>query len=179
MTTTASEALHPDAPHHLPFYITAPGDSDGLMVVTGLFVLAAVAGVGVLYFKLHALPEQMAHRGQKVQFELVAVLALLALFTHNHTFWVAGLLLALLPLPDFTTPLRTMARSLERIADQPSAQASHDQTAAPESSPRTSAVPSSVAPAVSAPTSATSEAASAVAATAGAPGPDDVRQDKG
>jgi len=119
MAATDLGALHAEAPHHLPFFITAPSDSDSLMVATGLFVLAAVVGVGVLYFKLHALPEQMAHRGQKVQFELVAVLALLALFTHNHTFWVAGLLLALLPLPDFTTPLRTMARSLEKIANGP------------------------------------------------------------
>jgi len=31
-------------------------------------------------------------------------------------FWIAGRLLALAPLPDFTTPLRSMARSLRRIA---------------------------------------------------------------
>jgi len=87
-----------------------------LFVVMTMFVLLAVIGIGIFYFKLHALPEQMAHRGQKVQFELVAVLALLALFTHNHAFWIAGLLLALVPLPDFMTPLSSMARSLERIA---------------------------------------------------------------
>jgi hypothetical protein len=119
MTTPAPAALNPAAPHHLPFFITPPGTTDGLMVVTAAFLLFAVVGIGVLYFKLHALPEQMAHRGQKVQFELVAVLALLALFTHNHAFWVAGLLIALIPLPDLTTPLGNMARSLERIADTP------------------------------------------------------------
>jgi hypothetical protein len=133
MAATDLGALHAEAPHHLPFFITAPGASDGLMVSTGLFLLAAVVGIGVFYFKLHALPEQMAHRGQKVQFELVAVLALLALFTHNHTFWVAGLLLALVPLPDFTTPLRTMASSLEKIANA--------QAAAPAPSPSTGAEP--------------------------------------
>ncbi len=116
MTTMGTEALHPDAPHHLPFFITAPGATDTLMVASGLFLFVALLAVGVLYFKLHALPEQMAHGGQKIQFELVAVLALLALFTHNHAFWVAGLLLALLPLPDFTTPLQTIANSLEAIA---------------------------------------------------------------
>lgn len=83
----------------------------------GIFLLLAVIGIGVFYFKLHALPEQMAHRGQKIQFEIVAVLALLALFTHNHLFWVAGLLLALIPLPDFTTPLTSIAHSLARIAE--------------------------------------------------------------
>jgi hypothetical protein len=81
-----------------------------------IFVLLAVIGIGVFYLKLHSLPEQMAHRGQKVQFQIVAVLGLLALFTHNHAFWVAGLLLALVPLPDFTTPLSSIAGSLDRIA---------------------------------------------------------------
>jgi hypothetical protein len=107
----------------LPFFITAPDATDALMVSTAVFLLGAVISVGVLYFKLHALPEQMAHRGQKIQFELVAVLALLALFTHNHAFWVAGLLLALLPLPDFTTPLSTIAASLQKIADKDTADA--------------------------------------------------------
>lgn len=82
MATPASDHLNPAAPHHLPFFITAPGDTDVLMAATAAFLLLAVTGIGVLYLRLHALPEQMAHRGQKVQFELVAVLALLALFTH-------------------------------------------------------------------------------------------------
>jgi hypothetical protein len=111
-----AEPLHPAAIHHLPPFVTAPGETDVLFAVMAIFVLLALIGIGVFYFKLHALPEQMAHRGQKVQFQIVAVLALLALFTHNHAFWIAGLLLALIPLPDFTTPLSSMAGSLERIA---------------------------------------------------------------
>jgi hypothetical protein len=58
----------------------------------------------------------MAHKSQKLQFEIVAVLGLLALFTHMHIFWVAGLLLALIDLPDFGTPLRRIAGSLEKMA---------------------------------------------------------------
>lgn len=125
--------INPAAPHHLPFFITAPGQTDGLFVATGIFVLLAVIGIGVLYFKLHALPEQMAHRGQKVQFEIVAVLALISLFTHNHVFWIAGLLLALVPLPDFSTPLNSMARSLGRMAgrSEPDAPAQGDKSAVP------------------------------------------------
>ena len=111
-----TDPLHPTATHHLPPFVTAPGETDVLFVVMAIFVLLAVIGIGLFYFKLHALPEQMAHRGQKIQFELVAVLALLALFTHNHAFWIAGLLLALIPLPDFTSPLSSIARSLDRIA---------------------------------------------------------------
>ena len=48
----------------------------------------------------------MAHKHHKLQFEIVAVLGLLALFTHMHVFWVAGLLLALIDIPDFGGPLR-------------------------------------------------------------------------
>jgi len=107
---------HPAAITHLPPFITSPGETDVLFVMMAVFVLAAVIGIGVFYFKLHALPEQMAHRGQKVQFEIVAVLGLISLFTHNHAFWIAGLLLAIVPLPDVTSPLRSIAGSLERLA---------------------------------------------------------------
>ena len=69
-----------------------------------------------MFFRLHTLPERLAHKSQKIQFEIVAVLGLLALFTHIHAFWVAGLLLALIDLPDFGWPLRRIAGSLERIA---------------------------------------------------------------
>ena len=95
-------SLHPAAPHHLPFFITAPGETDVLMVVMAVF-LALPCWVGMLFLRLHTLPERMAHKSQKLQFEIVAVLGLLALFTHMHIFWVAGLLLALIDLPDSAT----------------------------------------------------------------------------
>lgn len=107
---------HPLTPPHLPPFFTAPGETDVLLVGVGVFLIVAVVGLGVFYFRLHALPEQMAHRGQKLQFQLVAVLALISLFTHNHAFWIAGLLLALVPMPDFTTPLTSMAQSLGKMA---------------------------------------------------------------
>jgi hypothetical protein len=114
-----SDALHPSAPHDLPGFITAPGDTDTLMVVVGIVPLVAVLGVGNLYLHLHTLPERMAHKSQKLQFEIVAVLGLLALFMHVHLFWVAGLLLAMVDLPDFGTPLRRIADSVEKIAGVP------------------------------------------------------------
>jgi hypothetical protein len=82
----------------------------------GIFLLLAVLGVGILYFTIHALPEHLAHGGNKIQLQIVAVLAILALFTHNHLFWIAGLLLALIQLPDFQTPIASIASSLEKIA---------------------------------------------------------------
>jgi hypothetical protein len=112
-----SEAIHPSAPHDLPAFITAPDNTDTLMVVVGIILIAAVLGVGNLYLRLHSLPERMAHKSQKLQFEIVAVLGLLALFTHIHLFWVVGLLLAMIDLPDFGTPLRSIAGSVKKIAD--------------------------------------------------------------
>ena len=117
MENLLSEQLHPLAPHHLPFFIPGPDGSDTLTVVMGVFLVVTVLWVGTLYWKLHSLPERMAHKSQKLQFELVAVLGLISLFTHMHIFWVAGLLLALIDLPDFGTPMRSIADSVERIAD--------------------------------------------------------------
>jgi NADH:ubiquinone oxidoreductase subunit 5 (subunit L)/multisubunit Na+/H+ antiporter MnhA subunit len=111
-----TETLHPAAPHHLPAFITAPGETDVLMVVMAVFLVIAVLAVGLLFLRLHTLPERMAHKSHKLQFEIVAVLGLLALFTHMHIFWVAGLLLALIDIPNFGWPLRRIAGSLEKIA---------------------------------------------------------------
>nr|WP_249809677.1 hypothetical protein [Bradyrhizobium sp. 139] len=86
------------------------------MVVVGIFLIGAVLMVGNFYLHLHTMPERMAHKSQKFQFEIVAVLGLLALFTHNHLFWVIGLFLAMVDLPDFSTPLRKIAGSVEKMA---------------------------------------------------------------
>jgi hypothetical protein len=111
-----NESIHPAAPHHLPAFITAPGDTDVLMWGVGIFLLVAILAFGNLYLHLHTLPERMAHRTHKLQFEIVAVLGLLALFTHIHLFWVVGLLLAMVDIPDFGTPLRRIAGSVEKMA---------------------------------------------------------------
>ncbi|MGX1787446.1 hypothetical protein ACWIGM_11930 [Bosea sp. NPDC055332] len=111
-----ADQAHPAAPHHLPSFITDPGGTDYLMVAAAIILLAAVLGVGLLFLRLHTLPERMAHKSHKLQFEIVAVLGLLALFTHVHMFWVIGLLLALIDVPDFTGMFSRMAGSLEKIA---------------------------------------------------------------
>jgi len=112
-----TDQLHPMTPHHLPFYIVKPGETDVLLIVMGIFLIFAVLGIGNVYLRLHSLPERMAHKSQKLQFEIVAVLGLISLFTHIHIFWIAGLLLALIDLPDFSTPLSRIAGSVEKIAD--------------------------------------------------------------
>ena len=128
------EQLHPMTPHHLPFYIAKPGETDIWMIVMGVFLIAVVLGVGNIYLRLHSLPERMAHKSQKLQFEVVAVLGLLALFTHIHLFWIAALLLAMIDLPDFGTPLRSIAGSVEKIADSTEGPA-NPETASEEAAP--------------------------------------------
>ncbi len=119
-----SAEVNPVANHHLPIFITAPGQTDVLMVVTAVFLLVAVVTFGLLFFRLHSLPERMAHRGHKLQFEIVAVLCLIALFTHIHAFWIAALLLALIDLPDISGWMRRIAAGVERIAGIKAAESS-------------------------------------------------------
>ena len=111
-----SAMLNPAATDHLPFFITAPGQSDGLFNAMIVFLIVVVFSVGIFYLRLHALPEQLAHGASKVQIQIVGVLALLALLTHNHIFWIAALLVALVKFPNFSAPLASMAQSLEKMA---------------------------------------------------------------
>lgn len=109
-------SMHPLAPHALPVYIPSPGGTDFLMVAMAVFLIAFVLAIGLLYLRLHHLPDHIAHKSQKIQYEIVAVLGLLAMFTHIHAFWIAGLLLALIDIPDFGTPLRRMSDALDKIS---------------------------------------------------------------
>lgn len=108
--------VHALAPPHLPSFVTAPGESDFLMSLLTFGLVAGALGAGVAYLTLHSLPERMAHRGRAIQFELVAALGLLALFTHETLFWVAALVLALVKVPDVSSPVGRIADALERIA---------------------------------------------------------------
>ncbi len=121
-------ALHEAASHHLPAFITAPGETDWLFSLMAIVLIGSVLAAGVFFFWLHSLPERMVHN--KVQFDLVCVLALLSLFTHIHAFWVAALIIALIDFPKFSLPhlgdsLGRIAGSLETMAD---AQAKSDST---------------------------------------------------
>jgi hypothetical protein len=117
---------HLATPYHA-FFITPPGETDVLLVIMAVVLIGAVLGIGVFFFWLHSLPERMVHN--KVQFDIVAVLALLSLFTHQHAFWVAALLIALIDfqrfsIPDFSGLLERIASSLEARAPNPAEAAS-------------------------------------------------------
>ncbi len=112
----ATHPYHAALTDHVPGFITAPGQTDYLFVIVIVLILVMVLVIGNLYFQLHAVPERIAHQTNKVQMEIVAVLALISLFTHNHIYWILGLLLAFIRIPDFSTPLYSMARSLLRLS---------------------------------------------------------------
>jgi hypothetical protein len=114
-------APNPIATHHLPFFVTAPGDTDVLFNVTVVFVVASIVMTGVIFLTIHSLPERMAHKSKKVQLDIVALLCLLALLTHEHLFWFAAILLAFIDIPDFLTPFKSIASSVETIAGQETA----------------------------------------------------------
>ncbi len=137
MSTTGTSA-NPAATDRPPFFLPGADGSDPLMTIMGWFLVILVFLIGILYLKLHALPEHMASSSKKLQMDIVAVLALIALFTHQNIFWLAALILAMIEFPDFGTPLQSMAASLDRLAGK---------AAAPEPD-ATSAVPASLEPAM-------------------------------
>lgn len=106
-------ALHPMATGYIPGYFPGADGSDPLFTVVAIFTISLIIIIGSLYFTLHAIPEQMAHDGNHTQFQVIGILALLALFTHNNIFWVIALLLAAFRMPDFLTPLQSIAASLK------------------------------------------------------------------
>ncbi|WP_264210645.1 hypothetical protein [Leisingera thetidis] len=103
---------HPMATGHIPSYVTAADGSDFLFSFMAVFTAVLILLIGVAYFTLHALPERMAHKNNHPQFQLVGILALLALFTHNNVFWVAAILMAGFQIPDLAAPLRAIADAI-------------------------------------------------------------------
>lgn len=116
MSTDHPPGLHPMAPEHLPFFITPPGTTDMMLVNVAVFLVGLVLLGGVVYLALHSLPERMAHRRNAAQFQLIGILGLLGLLTHNGLFWLAALVLAVVEVPDVMGPLRSIARSLEKTS---------------------------------------------------------------
>lgn len=120
-------------PEHIPGYVTAADGSDFLMTVMVFFLIIVILGIGVGYLTLHAIPERLAHHANHSQLQIISILAVLALFTHNSLFWVAALVLATFKVPDYFGTLRSMARSLRRIS------LSDERATAPESEPMATA----------------------------------------
>lgn len=114
----ATAQTHPMAPQHLPGYIATADGSDPLFVFMVVFTVGLVVLIGVLYLTLHSVPERMAHQANHSQLQVIGILALAALFTHNNLFWIAAILVAAFRVPDFITPLVRIADSLTAMARQ-------------------------------------------------------------
>ncbi|WP_371807878.1 hypothetical protein [Ruegeria sp. HKCCA0235A] len=127
--------LHPMATGHIPGYVVAADGSDYLFSAMVVFFVVLVVLIGVGYLTLHSVPEKMAHENNHPQFQLVGILALLALFTHNGLFWIAAILVAGFQFPDFATPLRSIADAIRSLGPSPVPQTVPETTvpASPES----------------------------------------------
>jgi hypothetical protein len=104
---------NPNASPYLPMFVAGPGETDVFMIVVVLILITVVMLVGVLYFSLHALPERMAHGADRMKLQFIGILTLIAMFTHNNYFWIAALLIAAIELPDFLSPIKSLARSVK------------------------------------------------------------------
>lgn len=153
---------HPVASAHLPFFITAPGQTDMLLNIVVVFLILMILLTGVIYLRLHALPDRMMHGRNAAQYQIVAVLALISLLSQNHVFWIAALLLAMIDVPSLFSPLSSMASSLARISRNVS-QSHASEVAAEAAAP----APAPVVPIVDTPPA--PQASSAVATTAPQP----------
>ena len=103
-------------PEHLAFYITGPGETDGLLLLVAVFLIGVVVAFGAFYFTIQSIPDRMVEGSGKAQMQVVGLLGLLSLFTLNNAFWIAALLLAAIRIPDFATPLGSISKSLKKLA---------------------------------------------------------------
>ena len=55
---------------------------------------------------------------EEILLDLIALLCLLALLTHEHLFWFVAIILAFIDIPDFLTPVNSIATSMKSLAAQ-------------------------------------------------------------
>jgi hypothetical protein len=101
-----------------------------MVICIWLLVVALVIG-GVFYLHLHSVPDRMAHEANHTQLQLIGILTLIGLLTHNNLFWIFAIILAALNPPDLMTPIQSIARSLQRMAGKEPAAAPPDPVGAP------------------------------------------------
>ena len=112
----ASNTPHDLATEHLPMFVSGPGETDAFFIAVVVIAIVAIMLLGVFYFTLHALPEKMAHKVNSSQLLLISVMLLVSLLTHNNYIFIGALFLAVVRFPDWTTPLNSIAKSLEEQA---------------------------------------------------------------
>lgn len=98
----------------IPFFISAPGETDVLFAVVAVAVTVIVVALGTISLTIRAWPERLAAGAAKWQLQLVAILGLLSLMTFNNLIWLAALALAVVRFPDLVTPLKELTRTLKQ-----------------------------------------------------------------
>ena len=96
------------------FFVTGPGETDGMLIAVAVLLFLIILGFGALYFTIQAWPDRLAKGTGKVQLQFVGLLGLISLLTLNNAFWIAALLVAAIRIPDFLTPIREIASSLKK-----------------------------------------------------------------
>jgi len=112
----ATNTPHSMATEHLPMFVAGPGETDVFFIIVVIIAIVVALLIGVFYFTLHALPEKIARKVNSSQLQLIGVLSVIALFTHNNYFFFAALILAVIRFPDWTSMLNSMAKSLDKLA---------------------------------------------------------------
>lgn len=102
----------------LPFFITAPGQTDGLFIAVGFFLVLVLLGFGALYFTVQAWPDRMVSGMGKAQIQIVGLLGFISLITFNNAFWVAALLLAAIPISQIVLPVKITSRRRQRTGQR-------------------------------------------------------------
>lgn len=111
-----TDAISAAGLEHLPSFIAGPGETDVILVGAMILLPIIFLAAGAFILRLHSVPDRMAHQANHNQLQLIGLLTLLALLTHNNWLWLFALIIAALNPPDLLTPLRSMARSLARIS---------------------------------------------------------------
>ena len=102
---------------HLPFFIVRSDETDLVFIFVTISLALIVLGFGALYLTIQAWPDRLAKGAGKVQLQVVGILGLISLLTLNNAFWIAGLLVATIRIPDVVTPLREIAKALTTQSD--------------------------------------------------------------
>lgn len=103
------------AVEQMPVFITVQRKMDLLFTVMIVIMVLTLLLVGIPYLRRHALPQYVAYFASEAHLQVIGALAVVVLFTDNHPFWNAALLLALVEFPDVPSPVRSIVRSLASV----------------------------------------------------------------
>ena len=116
---SVAEQLHPTATEHLPAFITAARPDGRAHGCHGRNFGARCSDVRRRVLSIAHSARTDGSQVPKDSVRIVAILGLISLFTHMHIFWIAGLLLAVIDIPDFGNSLLRIAGSAEKMAGLP------------------------------------------------------------